>query len=320
MIIVRLRPVGYHASMDPVHLKRIREEIKAVNAGVIARMTPESWELARLIHHDEHIGGVIYGLYPGGLAWLVATDKRVIFLDRKPLFSSHDELTYDIVVGTTSTRAGLFVTVILHTRIHDYSISFVNPNSARIFIQYVDSRRLSVGEYDPAHQRHTREAAKPAAQTPRTPKAVSPPVMNKTPIEGEALQFLKSHNLGVLSTVDRTGNVHGAAVYYHVDKGNFIYILTKTETTKGRNIYAHSQVALTIYEAESRQTLQLQGLATVETEQATKDGILAEMTNPHLYGGHIDLPPITKVHKGAFMVIRIVPTNAHFRDYGGPAD
>jgi general stress protein 26 len=306
--------LDYHDCMDKPHLKRIQDELKAAGAGVIARRTPESHELAKLIHHNEHIGGVVYGTYTGGLAWLVATDQRMIFLDRKPFFSTHDELTYDIVFGTTSTRAGLFVTMILHTRIHDYSISFVNPTSARIFMKYVDNRRLRAGSFNQATQRYSREAK----EQPKRPKTLHLPVpipYKPPPTGDKELRFLKEHGVGVLSTVDRTGNLDGAVVYYYVDERGLIYILTKSETVKGRNVFAHSQVALTVYEVESRQTLQLQGVVEVETEQATKDKILAQMTNPHLYGEKIELPPVTKLRKGAFMVVRITPTSIKFHDY-----
>lgn len=306
--------------MDPAHHKRIRDELKAAGVGSIGRRTPESHELAKLIHPDEHIGGAVYGTYPGGLAWLVATDQRVIFLDRKPLFATHDEMTYDYVTGITSTRAGFFETVILHSRSHDYSISFVNPKTARVFIQYVDSRRLSSGSFDHATQRYIPDPTPPTTKKPSKPVELppAPPVPSlPDPRVGNTKEreFLREHDLGVLSTIDRTGNLDGAVVYYFVDDLDFIYILTKSGTAKGRNVYAHGRVALTIYEAETRQTLQLQGVAEVETDQTAKNNIFAQMTNPHLYGGKIELPPVTKLHEGAFMVIRITPTRIRFHDY-----
>jgi general stress protein 26 len=301
--------------MEHTHIKRIQNELKAAGAGAIGQRTPESHELAKLIHPNEHIGGVVYGVYPGGLAWLVATDQRVIFLDRKPLFSTHDEMTYDYIAGTTSTRAGLFETVILHSRSHDYSISFVNPKTARIFIQYVDSRRLSSGTFDHATQRYYPESTK-SPKPAKAPRSSPIPLIPDPRLAGDReREFLKKHDLGVLSTIDRTGNLDGAVVYYFVDDLNFIYILTKGGTQKGRNIYAHGRIALTVYEPETTQTLQLQGVAEVETDQTAKNNIFAQMTNPHLYGSKIELPPVTKLHEGAFMVIRITPTHIRFHDY-----
>jgi general stress protein 26 len=285
--------------------KRIRDELKAVGVGSIGLLTPESKGLARILHPDEHIGGVVYGLYSGGLAWLIATDQRVIFLDRKPFYTSTDELTYDVVSGVVSTRAGLFVAIVLRTRINTYSIRFVNPKSARIFVDYIETRRLEGGHYDHATFRHT-----PADKPPPPP----PPVFQNT--SDEALNFLKAHDLAVLSTVDRTGNVHGAVVYYLVDQNNnFVYILTKSGTGKGRNVYAHGQVALTVHEAGTVQTVQLQGFAEVETDQATKDSIFAQIVKPRPYRGEMQLPPVTKLHEGAFMVIKIAPTFISLHDY-----
>ena len=127
--------------------------------------------------------------------------------------------------------------------------------------------------------------------------------------------FLKEHDLAVLSTVDRTGNVHGAVIYYLVDQNNWIYILTKSETGKGRNIYAHSQVALTIHEPGTLQTLQIQGIAGVETDQKVKDYVFALMVRPRAYKDKTLLPPVTKLQEGSFMVVRISASLMSYHDY-----
>ena len=206
------------------HIRRVKEELKAVGVTRHGLAKSESRELPSILHDDEHIGGVIYGQIGGGsLAMLVATDHRVIFLDHQILSMTTDELTYDVVSGVKSSTAGPFTSVVLHTRITDYTFRYVNSNCAKIFIKYIESKRLETGTYDPASGRHEQEASLPTFQNITDKKADV---------------FLKDHDLAVLSTVDRTGNVHGAVVYYLVDQNNLIYILTKSNTGKGRNVYA----------------------------------------------------------------------------------
>lgn len=261
----------------------------------------ESKELPRVLHEDEHIGGVVYGQIGGGnSAMLVATDHRVIFLDKRPFFMVNDELTYDVVFGVKSTSAGPFISVVLHTRINDYTLKHVNARCARIFVKYIENKCLEKGTYNRVTGRHTEETQQPTFQ-------------NIT--DDRALSFLKEHDLGVFSTVDRTGNVHGAVIYYLVDQSNFIYILTKSETSKSRNIYAHSQVALTVYEVDTLQTLQVQGIAEVETDQKVKDSVFSQIVKPRSYRGETYLPPVTKLHEGSFTVIRVRPTFMSFHDY-----
>jgi general stress protein 26 len=284
---------------------QIKAELKAAGAGSIAMLTPEVHELVRLLHPDEHIGGVIYGSYPAGLAWLVATDKRVIFIDRKPFFSTIDELTYDIVTGTSMNRAGIAYSVILHTRVTDYTMRFVPGRCANIFVDYIDSRRLESGDtHDVDFDTGMIHHALPLE-----------PASALGELSTEAMNFLKEHDLGVFSTVDRTGNVHGAVVYYMVDRSHFVYILTKSETEKGRDIYAHNQVALTVHEPGTQMTVQMQGMAYIETDQALKDMVLMNIIKLRSYREGKQLPPVTKLHEGSFIIIRIRPTVLEFHDY-----
>ncbi len=285
------------------HIKRVRKELKAAGAGSIGLQTSEREEIARIMHPDEHIGGVIYGRYAGGLAWLVATDHRVIFMDKKPLFTTNDELTYDVVSGVKISKAGPFTSVVLHTRISDYALRYVPAKCARIFVKFIEKRRLESGQYNQATSHYTQVQSEPV-NLQKTQNA-----------SAEATKFLKEHDTAVLSTVDRTGNVNGATVYYLVGSDSCIYILTKSGTAKGRNVHTHSQVALTVHEPGTLQTVQLQGVAEVETDQAVKAKVFSEIVKPRLYRDKMQLPPVTKLHEGAFVIIRINPTLVSFHDY-----
>lgn len=286
-----------------VQIRRVIEELKSVGVTRHGLAKAESRQLPSILHHDEHIGGVIYGRIEGGSsAMLLATDHRIIFLNKRPLFSTTDELTYDVVSGVKSNTAGPFTSVVLHTRITDYTFRYVNSNCAKIFIKYIEKKRLEKGTYNQASGRHEEETSVPAFQTITDEKAA---------------KFLKEHDLAVLSTVDRTGNVHGAVIYYLVDQNNLIYILTKSDTGKGRNVYAHSQVAMTVHEPGTLKTLQIQGTAEIETDQKVKDSVFARMVKPRIYKGETYLPPVTKLQEGSFMVIRIKTSSMNYHDYAG---
>lgn len=293
--------------MDKKHVKRIRAELKLAGVGKIGILTPESRHLARILHPDEHIGGAVYGLYPGGLAWLVATSHRIMFMDHKPFYTTTDEMTYDVIVGVRSTRAGPFDTVILRTRVNDYMISFVNPKSARIFVDFIETRRLEGGDYDHTTDHFTRDKDQPLPPLPPLPPVAAV-------ISNDALDFLKRQDLAVLSTVDRTGNVHGAVVYYLI-KNKLIYVLTGADSGKGRNIRIHGQVALTVYEPGTTQTIQMQGIAEAETDQRTKDSVFTQLVKLRPYVDGVQLPPVTQLNDGGYMVIRITPSIVSYHNY-----
>jgi general stress protein 26 len=285
----------------PDHKLRIRQELKKAGVTSYGLIKGESKLLPNIIHEDEHIGGVVYGQMSEGSVMLVATDKRIIFLDWKPLFTTSDEFTYDVVSGVKTTTAGPFSAVTLHTRISDYSLRYVNHNCARNFVRYIEKRRIEGGTYDQATGTYIQNTGQaPSFQNIFSDAAVS---------------FLKGHDLAVLSTVDRTGNVSGAVVYYLMDSNGFIYILTKTDTTKARGIMAHGQVSLTIHESGTLQTAQLQGEAEIETDEKTRQAVMTQIIKPRPYRGEMHLPPVTKLKDGEYTVIRIRPTTINYRDY-----
>lgn len=130
-------------------VQRIQQELKAVGVTAFGRLKFASRFLPQVLHENEHIRGVVYGRYAEGtglLRWvegmLIATDRRIIFLDRKPGFESLDELTYDVVSGVQKSYAWPFASVTLHTRIGNYTLRFANKVCIDTFMHYVEKRRL----------------------------------------------------------------------------------------------------------------------------------------------------------------------------------
>lgn len=287
--------------MDDSKTKRIHDELKAAGITGYGLTKMAIRELPHILHDDEHIKGILYGQIGGGnSATLVATDKRIVFVDKRMMFMTVDEVAYDVVSGIKVSSSGLFTTVQLHTKVNDYLLRRVNAQCARIFTSFIEKKRLEIAGYE--------QQVAPKSADVKTEFFDS----NE---HAQALEFLKAHESAVLSTIDRTGNVHGAVVYYVLDHENCIYILTKSETSKAKNIFAHNQVALTLHATGSLQTLQIQGFADVETDEIVKHDVMKNIVKLRKYNETIALPPVTKLHEGAFMVIRITPRTLRFHDY-----
>lgn len=136
------------------HISRIQHELKSLGVSRFGRLKFGIRYLPKLIHEDEHIGGVVYGRYrtgPGLMSLaeglLVATDKRVIFLDHKPGYTTSDEVTYDVVSGVEMSSVSFMYSVVLHTKVKNYSIRFANGKCANTFTHYVESRRLENNQH-----------------------------------------------------------------------------------------------------------------------------------------------------------------------------
>lgn len=123
--------------------ERVKHQLHALGVSRIAMHSMESRYLPHVIHPDEYIQGVVYGKSDDGFAMLLATDKRAIFLDKKPLFVNMDEITYDVVSGVSLGNIGFGSTVTLHTRIKDYTIMTLNEKCAKAFVEAIETRCIA---------------------------------------------------------------------------------------------------------------------------------------------------------------------------------
>lgn len=133
-------------------------------------------------------------------------------------------------------------------------------------------------------------------------------------ISPEALKFIKSQEIAVLSTLTHDGQLQGSTIYYRFDEGKF-YMLTKSDSAKAHNILAHPEVALTIFDPDTIKTVQLSGVAHIESHQATKQYVFEQLAQPRQYQGESLMPPVTHLEAGGFIAFRITPTTFYYSDY-----
>lgn len=276
------------------HQARIKRELSAAGMTTYGQLKMGSRYLPSILAEGEHIGGVVYGRCPNGLAMLVATDKRIIYLERRPFFSSTDDIDYSVVSGVRRTHA-VFSSVDMHTKIGNYNLRFVNPVCANKFVDYIE-RKIE----------HIEFKASVIEEDETTPRIMR--------IQPDVKRFINDHEIAVLSTADRTGDVYGAAVYYLFENGKF-FILTKTDTSKAHNILGHHQVALTIFDDQTMRTAQVSGYAMIESDMEIKLRIFNRLTRPHKYSGELQLPPVTDLVNGGFIAFVMIPTHLNYTDY-----
>lgn len=128
------------------HLQSVQRSL--YDNGVSHRIThsTEGKNIARVIHPGEVIRSVIYGYSDDGFVIIIATDDRIVFFTRKPIFSTATEYKYDIITGTSSDNIMVFATLVLHTRIHDYKVHWVKKTSAQHFIRFIEEKTAAAGD------------------------------------------------------------------------------------------------------------------------------------------------------------------------------
>lgn len=150
-------PNRTHQDVANQHTERIEQELRAAGMSWYGLRLMESRYLPRVIHHNETIKGVTYGWQPGGVVMLVATDHRIIFLDKKPFFLRDDEVSYDNVRGISYYHAGLASTIVLHTQVQDYIVRTFNKISLQKLIDYIELRSFEHMNEEGARDDRTNE-------------------------------------------------------------------------------------------------------------------------------------------------------------------
>ncbi len=285
------------------HSQRIHDELVAAGITRYGLLKREAAHLPKIIHEDEHIHGIAYGLTERDSAMIVATDRRVLYLDHKVLFHKTDELTYDVVSGVSYNYQGRFAGIVLHTRLGNFKLRFVNSTCAKRFVKYIEARQIETEQS---------LAPKELSLPDPTPPAPQPSTSQLTK---EAKAFLATHEIATLSTVGEEGKPHGATVYYASDKNSFIYVVTKDQTTKAKDIDRYPYVAFTVTDANRMQTMQLDGIAHVETDTSITKHMYETILRPRFQDGHAQLAPILHLPAGEYEVIVIEPISYKLTDY-----
>ena len=290
---------------NSAHIKRVNSELVKAGFTKYGLLKGESRHLPNLIHKDERIGGAVYGRAEHGSAMIVATDKRVLYLDHKILFNKSEEISYDAVSGVSCNIQTSYAGVVLHTRLGDFELKFVNLKCARRFVKYVEGRRIEQPSQSVSEGVAGVNMPSFSIEDGRDPAQFSQKARN----------FLISHDLGVISTIDNKGNPRGSAVYYATDKNNYIFIVTKNKTFKAQNILKNPRVAMTIFDTNSLQTLQLSGVASVERDPEICKRVYHDILRPRFEGAYKKLPPIMYMPAGEYEVIVVKAIEYKFSDY-----
>lgn len=285
---------------------RINSELKAVGVSAYGRWKhPAKW-LVNLLRDDEHIEAATYGQSEQGSAMLVATDRRVLFVEGNFMYHSADDFGYDVISGIHSQNTALYECVTLYTKLQTYHLMYVNHASAERFVRLIEDRVAHVGDvaqdidlsYETEENRTSEEEPLPERQY-----AV---------LTDESRAFLETQETMVVSTASRTGQVHSAVVYY-VLIDNVFYMLTKKDTQKSHNLIAGRTAALTIYSADTKQTAQIQAETSIVGDPQLSQAVFTLISNV-MHGGVENLP-VAQLDAGGYIIFSLRPIDVKYHDF-----
>ena len=114
-----------------VDAKTVQKQLKKIKFGGNLWNQAELRELPHIIHEGENISECVNGFYEGGVALLVATEMRVLLIDKKPLnYLTVEDLRFDMIneIDYSHRLMGASITISTGSK----TLKFTSFNQARL--------------------------------------------------------------------------------------------------------------------------------------------------------------------------------------------
>lgn len=118
----------------------VKAQLRHIGVGWLLLLKGEVRALPRILWDTEEIQKVAYGAYEGGFGLLVATDRRLLFVDRRFFHLTCDEVPYDNISAVEYYTSLMTGTLKITNRGGDLKLRGVRKRRAREFAEYVDEK------------------------------------------------------------------------------------------------------------------------------------------------------------------------------------
>lgn len=148
-----------------VSRKVVEEQLRRIGCNIRFWGRSEVNELGRILLDDEIIAECVNGEYSNGFALLVATNHRVLLVDKKPmLYLTVEDLRFDMITEFNYSHRMLNATVRFYTA--NKTLQFTSWNQARLrrLLEYIQQRVLEMRQQQYMAQQFQAAAAAQYAQ------------------------------------------------------------------------------------------------------------------------------------------------------------
>jgi len=124
-----------------VDVKTVRKQLKSIKFGASIWNQPELNELPHILHEHETILEAVNGIYEGGVALLVATNSRLLLIDKKPLnYLTVEDLRFDMINEIDYSHRMMGATITISTGSKSLKFKSYNQPRLRSLINQVQER------------------------------------------------------------------------------------------------------------------------------------------------------------------------------------
>lgn len=121
-----------------------------LKAGAPARILakPEVRHLPKIIDPNERIEAFLHGTHTSGFGFLIATDRRLLFIDKKFVDLQVDDIPYDQLSGIEYESGVVFGKVTVFAKAKNFQFRWVRKDFIAPFVRVVE------------HKMHNKDAKK----------------------------------------------------------------------------------------------------------------------------------------------------------------
>jgi hypothetical protein len=152
-----------------VHMSVIEHRLSELGVRTSMLFKPEVNELRQILVDGETIVFMVPGRYFGGFALLVATDRRLLLIDKKAMFLTVEDIRYEMIAEVDFASRLMDCTMILHTvnKQHQFT-SVKHKHKLRELTTFVQQKVMELRYSPPAQAAEQPEEQPPPEPMPPT--------------------------------------------------------------------------------------------------------------------------------------------------------
>lgn len=146
-----------------VTLHEVERQLKAINCNFRFFGRPEVRELTKILREDEIISQAVNGFYEGGFALLCVTNKRLLLVDRKPMFLTLEDLRFDMIAEVDFNHRLLNATVNIYSTNKSLMFTSWNNHKLRLLVENLQHHVMEIRSlgHNPAITQQFKQPALP---------------------------------------------------------------------------------------------------------------------------------------------------------------
>ena len=150
-----------------VDLKTLEEQLKKAGCNFRFWGRSELRELQHILMEGENIAFGVNGRYSGGFALLCVTDRRILLIDRKPMYLTIEDVRFDMVAEVDYSYRLIDATIRVFTPNKSLIFTSWTQHKLRDLARYTQQRVMEIRQYYLAQQftQESEQVSEPAKQS-----------------------------------------------------------------------------------------------------------------------------------------------------------